>query len=247
MKIFEVYQNLLTETNIQACVKRFGYELFGHELGGTEKNTKLEKDYVEDIRDFTDKGHGPNTTNNFLGAMETLKGCVKQYPEVLIPEKTAVYRGLTIPIDYFIQKKETINLLQPFEYIYRASNKVQSWSTNPDAASIFGNHDQLNEMAKNLNLAEYQTPEARAELLKLVQAEKLRAAFILQYKTNPSEFIFKSEYFRLISQVYHEDELIRIDNKPIKVMAKFNDHIDVFMTYKGTQLVRLISRAISEI
>jgi hypothetical protein len=34
MKIFEAYKTLLAEADIQACVKNFGYELFGHELGG---------------------------------------------------------------------------------------------------------------------------------------------------------------------------------------------------------------------
>jgi hypothetical protein len=41
MKIFEVYKALLTETDIQACVKKFGYELFGHELGGKKRTLVL--------------------------------------------------------------------------------------------------------------------------------------------------------------------------------------------------------------
>ena len=41
----------------------------------------------------------------FLKAMKTLKGCMQQYPEVLIPEKTKVYRGLTLPAKYFIDLK----------------------------------------------------------------------------------------------------------------------------------------------
>jgi len=247
MKILEVYKTLLTEADIQACVKKFGYELFGHELGGKEKNTGIENSYVRDIEDFTDNQYGEETTAEFVNAMETLKGCMKQYPEVLIPEKTKVYRGLTLSAKYFIDSKQPIDIHKPFPYVYKARNKVQSWSTNFDAASIFGNHDIINEMSKEFNFNEYQTPEARKQLLQDVIAKDLRMAFVLEYNTNPNEFIFKSEYFRILSQAYHEDELIRIDNKPINVMAKFNDHSDVFFTLKSYQLIKLINKAISEL
>lgn len=246
MKIFEVYKNLLLEADIQACVKKFGHELFGHELGGTEKNTGLENQYVRDIVDFTDNQYGEETTQEFVNAMTTLKGCMKQYPEVLIPESTKVYRGLTLPIDFFIKNKQPITMDKAFPYVYKARNPIQSWSTNFDAASIFGNHDTLNEVSKQINIADYQTPEARQELLKDMIAEDLRMAFVLEYTTNPKEFIFKSKYFRILSQAYHEDELIRIDNKPINVLAKFNEHEDVFLTFNSYKLIKLINQAIIE-
>ena len=78
-------------------------------------------------------------------------------------------------------------------------------------------------------------------------ASGLKSAFVLEYQTNPSEFIFKAKYFRILSKAYHEDEVIRLTNKPINVMAKFNDHADVFLTYKGIQLIRVINKAISEL
>ena len=96
-------------------------------------------------------------------------------------------------------------------------------------------------------MANYQTPEARKQLLKDIIAQDLKMAFVLEYTTNPNEFIFKSEYFRILSKAYHEDELIRITNKPINVMAKFNDHEDVFFTLKSYQLIKLINKAISEL
>lgn len=246
MKILETYTRLITETQIQACIKKFGHELFGHELGTKEKNTGIENSYVRDIQDFTDSKYGGRITHDFLNAMHTLKGCVKQYPEVLIPEKTKVYRGLTIPAKYFIDSKTPINIHKPFQYTYKATSKIQSWSTNFDSASLFGNQDSLNDTAKGLKLEDYQTPEARKHLLSQVVADGLKMAFVLEYTTNPTEYLFKSEYFRIISQAYHEDELIRIDNKPIHVIAKFNDHVDVFQTYKGIQLIRLINLAIQE-
>lgn len=247
MKILEIYNSVLIEADIQACVKKFGYELFGHELGGKETNTGLENQYVRDIVDFTDNQYGEETTPEFIKAMQGLKSCSKQYPEVLIPEKTKVYRGLTLSVEYFIKNKQQILMDKPFAYIYKARNPIQSWSTSFDAASIFGNHDTLNEVAKQINFADYQTPESRKQLLKDMVDEDLRMAFVLEYTTNPKEFIFKSKYFRILSQAYHEDELIRIDNNPITVLAKFNDHDDVFLHSSGFKLIKLINQAISEL
>jgi hypothetical protein len=247
MKILEVYKTLLTEADIQACVKKFGYELFGHELGGEEKNTGFENQYVRDIEDFTDNQYGEETTAEFVNAMETLKGCMKQYPEVLIPEKTKVYRGLTLPAKYFIDNRQLIDIHKPFPYVYKARNKVQSWSGDFDAASIFGTHDIINEVANKIDFSEYKTPEARKQLLQDMVNQDLKMAFVLEYDTNPNEFIFKSKYFRILSKAYHEDELIRIDNNPINVMAKFNDHEMHFLKFKSYQLIKLINQAISEL
>ena len=247
MKILEVYNNLINEIEIEACVKKFGNELFADELGGKERNTGIENKYVDDIKDFTDNQFGEATESDFIKVVKNLKGCMQQYPEVLIPEKTKVYRGLTLPAEYFIRSKQPISLQKPFPYVYKARNKVQSWSTNFDSASIFGNHDILNEVASSINFNDYQTPEARKELLKEIIAKDLRMAFVLEYTTNPNEFIFKSKYFKILSRAYHEDEVIRIDNKPINVIAKFNDHVDVFLTYKSILLIRLINKAISEL
>lgn len=77
--------------------------------------------------------------------------------------------------------------------------------------------------------------------------DDLRIAFVLEYMTNSDEFIFKSKYFRMLSMAHHEDELIRIDNKAINVLAKFNDHEDVFLTGKGLMLMKYINKAISEL
>lgn len=247
MRILEVYHSVINEAEIEACVKKFGYELFADELGGKERNTSIENKYVDDIRDFTDNKYGQATEPDFLKMIKNLKGCMQQYPDVLIPEKTNVYRGLTIPISYFINNRIKIDIHKPFPYIYKASNKIQSWSSDFDSASIFGNQDKLNELAKDIDLNQYETPEARKNLLKMVTEADLRIAFVLEFTSNPNEFIFKSKYFRIISKAYHEDELIRINNNPINVMAKFNDHVDVFLTYKGVQLIRLINKAISEL
>lgn len=247
MKIHKLYESVLTENEMTSCVKKFGYELFGHELGGKEANTGMENQYVRDIADFTDNKYGEEITPEFVSALKILKGCMTQYPEVLIPEKTKVYRGITIPLKYFVNKKQVINLSAPNPYVYKASSKIQSWSNNFDAASIFGNHDTLNEVASNIDFKELNTPEERRDMLTEMVDEDLRIAFVLEYMTNSDEFIFKSKYFRMLSAAHHEDELIRIDNKAINVLAKFNEHEDVFLTLKGLTLMKYINKAISEL
>ena len=247
MKILEVYNNLINEIEIEACVKKFGNELFADELGGKERNTGIENKYVDDIKDFTDNKYGEATESDFLKVVKNLKDCMQQYPEVLIPEKTKVYRGLTIPITYFVNNKTPIDLKKSFPYVYKARSKVQSWTSEFDIASTFGNHDELNDFSKDLNVNDYETPEARKELLKKVVDANLRIAFVIEHASNTDEFIFKSKYFRVLSKAYHEDELLRVDNRPINVMIKFNDHYVVFLTYKSILLIRLINKAISEL
>jgi hypothetical protein len=244
MKIYEAYKNLLVEAQIESCVKSFGHELFGNELGGKEPNTGLENTYVRYIEDFTDNKYGEETDPSFVKALKTLKTCMGQYPEVLVPESTKIYRGIVLPVKDFIAKKQPISLTQPIPYLYKAPNKIQSWSNDLDAASTFGNHDTVNEVAKNINFADYATPEARQQLLKEMIAEDLRIAFVLEYHANPQEFIFKSKYFRILSSAHHEDELIRIDNKPIQVNAMFNQHEDVFLSMKGLTLIKYINAGI---
>jgi hypothetical protein len=246
MKLFEVYKGVIHEAEIEACVKNYGKELFSPQLGGSEKNTNLEDKYLEHIHDFTDNQYGEETTPEFMTALKNLKKCAAQYPEVLIPDNTNVYRGLTLPISYFIKNRMPISMEKEFPYTYKARSPIQSWSTNYKAAQFFGNHDIINEVAKKLNLSDYQTPEARQELLKTLVNEDVRLAFVITYKANKSEFLFNSEYFKVLSSMYVEEEVIRMTNKPINVMAKFNDSEDVFFTFDAYKLIKLVNLAISE-
>jgi hypothetical protein len=243
MLILEVYKSLITEAHIDSCVKDFGYQLFGHELGGDEKNTPIENAYVKSIEDFSKTMYGKNINPKFVSAMEKLKGCMKEYPEVLIPEKTKVYRGLTIPVKYFIDNKQPISLNKTFPFTYTPMTKIESWSPDYEAASLFGKHDEFNELAKSIDVKNYATPEQRKELLNRIISEGIKVAIVIEYETNPQEFMFKSKYFRLISNVYYEDEILRISDKTIKVIAKFNDSPDIF-SFKGMQLLKLINQAI---
>lgn len=247
MEILKIYNNLITETAAQSCVRSFGKELFAQPLGGNEPNTTLEDDYLNIISDFTDASYGDSIKPEFLAAIKNLKGCMKSYPEVLVPETTKVYRGLTLPVSEFINSKHIIDTKQLFDYTYKTPYLIQSWSTSFDIASSFGNNEVLNEIADQLDLSNYNTPQNRQELLKLVTKEGLTIAFVLEYTSNSSEFLFKSKYFKKISANEHEEEILRIGNKPIVVKAKFNDHEDVFLSMNGLRLIKLINLAIGEI
>jgi hypothetical protein len=76
--------------------------------------------------------------------------------------------------------------------------------------------------------------------------EDLRIPFIIEYATNPKEFIFKAKYFRMLSTSHHEDEVLRIDNKPVQTTIKFNSHEDVFLSTKGFMLIKYVNQAIKE-
>jgi hypothetical protein len=246
MKILKLYEHIILENSVEACVKQFGQQLFGDELGGTEKNTGIENSYVRDINDFTDNMYGEETPPELIKGLKNLKGCVKQYPEVLIPEKTTVYRGITLPLSYFIKNKAKINILEPIPYIYKATGKIQSWTPNFDIASTFGNQDTINSFSKDFKIENYQTREARQNLLNQVLKANIKIAFVLSYVTNPKEFLFKSKYFKMLSRSTHEDEILRIENTPIQVMAKFNDHEDVFLSLNSLKLIKVINYAIQE-
>ena len=247
MKILEIYNGLITEAEITSCVKKFGYELFGHELGGNEPNTNTENNYLDLIKSFTDTNYGTKMSDKFIKSIEVLKGCVNQYPEVLIPEKTKVFRGIEIPIRYFIENNQTINTSGSIPYIYKANSQIQSWSNSFDIGGTFGNHNSLNDTASEIELSEFSTAEARQNLLKILIEKNLKVAFVLEYDTNTKEFIFKSKYFRMLSSAHHEDELIRIDNRPIKTLAHFNNSEDVFLTMKGLTLLKYINAGIKGI
>ena len=251
MKINKIYESIILEAEIEACVKKFGDILFGDELApGKEKNTSVENNYVNYIKQFTTTDYGQDIKPNIVKALTTLKGCVQQYPEVLIPDKTKVYRGITIPAEYFIKNKIPIKIDAPFPYIYKARNSIQSWSENFDIASTFGNHEILNEVADNIDyigIDDFSTIENQRKLLQFVIGQDLRMAFVLEYVTNPKEFLFKTKYFNKLSAGKHEDEIIRIDNKPIKVLAKFNLHEDVFLSGDGLRLIKHINHAIKNL
>jgi len=243
MKIYKLYESIVNENEITSCVKNFGYELFGDQFGGAERNTPTENNYIEQIKDFTDNMYGEETTQEFISALSKLKGCMNQYPDILVPENITTYRGTMIPISYFIKNKQAIELEKGNRYVYKANSLVQSWSISYESAANFGGYESFYEIVGKIDYIDAE--DGLMKLLNDVTREDLRLPFILAYNTNPDEFIFKSEYFSVLSRMSHENEFIRFTNKPINVTAYMNDENTTDLTNRGIQMLKDINKGIS--
>jgi len=245
VRLYKVYKSVLTEGNVEKCVTLFGNELFGDELGGTEKNTPIENRYSDEISDFTDNMYGEELKPEFMNMIKTLKGCMGQYSEVLIPEETRVFRGTMIPLKYFVKNKEIINLEGGGnKYNYKAKSKVQSWTVNHQIANKFGDNSQLNRYAKQINVDDYDSPIKRKELLNDLISENLYLGFRLTYNTTINDFLFKSKYLNRLSHNGDEDEIIRVTNGPIIVDAYLKTGVGTDFNGLSFNLIKLINLAI---
>ena len=244
MKLYNIYEGLITEGGVNGCVKLFGDELFGDELGGTEKNTPIESRYSDEISDFTDNMYGEELKPEFIKMVKTLKGCMGKYPEVLIPEETRVFRGTMIPLNYFVRNKEVIDIKKGQKYNYKANSKVQSWTINHTIANNFGSNSQLNAYAKEINVNIYDSPDKRKELLNELISESLYLAFRLSYDTTAKDFLFKSKYLNRLSYNGDEDEIIRISDGPIIVDAILKTGVGTNFNELSYDLIKLINLGI---
>lgn len=244
MKLHKIYESIITENNIEGCIKKFGHELFGQELGGKELNTPLEHRYHDTIIDFTDNMYGEEIQGEFFEMVNNLKGCMEQYPEVLVPENSTIYRGTMIPLYYFTDNNEPINYDGCNSFVYRAKSRIQSWTINPKTADGFGDNSRLNLIANSLNFNDYNTPETRKELLNDLLNMDLFLSFKLNYQTNPDEFLFKSKYFNLLSYNGDEDEILRVTNIPIKLNTCIKIGGFYGVNQVGYKLLKLINMAI---
>jgi hypothetical protein len=252
MKIINLYENLLLEHAITSCERTFGKELFGQELGGSEKDTKTEKDYANAIHNFTKHEFGRNINPELLKALDNLKKCSSSYPEVLIPESTVVYRSVNTTLSTFINLKQPFITKTPFNYQYKANAPIQSWTTDESVASLFGYTDSsVTSLADEYFDEGYnKSVEMSNKFMEMVKVQhsNLKLALTLEYHTNSSEFLFKSKYFKLLSSQQHEDEVLRISNKPIQVLAQFNPNTDDedFLSIKSMNFLSLLSRYVSQ-
>ena len=246
MKLLENYFSILNEADIQACISKFGYELFADQLGGDEPNTNYEDNTVDILSDFTSQSHGINMTNDFINKVNQLKKCGKQYPEILIPEKTTVYRGENLSLKNILINKINLNNKEFTPYIYKALSKIQSWTTNHDVAIEFGSSDAINEFASELDL-NVKSYDDLKRIKDIILQKDVKIPFILKYETNNSEFLFKSKYFKKISKEPHEDEVLRVTNNPINCGMILNQTPVIFYTLSATKLIKIINLINSEL
>lgn len=224
MKLVKLYESLIKEGQVEACVAKFGQELFSPEFGGSEDNTELEDDYIELIHKFSGNVHGSRIDTNMFQMATNLKRCVSAYPEILQPEGMA-YRGTKVTIEDLLKSydniKEDIRLGKPFRMMYSAKTPIQSWTNDEDIAN-----DDFGQSGTLLLLLLQKFVKAKQEghideFLQHLVAHRLdvKVPIILKYRTRQEDFIFKGKYFNHLSSK-DEDEILRIDNRPIEVMAK---------------------------
>lgn len=216
MKLVKLYESVLRENEAQACVARFGDILFGDQLGGAEKNTDIENKHVKAVYNFTDFEFGANMKPAMSQAIDDLQGCISTYPEILKPDAEMVYRGTSAPIMWFIKNGMLPTKEVPQPYEYKAKSPIQSWTDNFDNAKVFGEAEDLNEFCRLHDI-----DEVRLEML-IPKISRFTIPVILEHKATEKDFLFKSKYLNKLSEFSEENEVIRVENYPIVVMAHLN-------------------------
>lgn len=212
------------EGRVEACVAQFGRELFSPEFGGEEENTKIEDEFVELIHKFSGDFGDTRMDTNMYNMAKKLKTCVAAYPKILQPEGV-VFRGTKVTIEDLLKSydyiKNHIRMGQPFRMVYSSKAPIQSWSDDEDAANDdFGKSGSILE--KLLDKFEDAKRDGHVdEFLQHLVAHNLdtKIPVILKYRTKQEDFIFKGEFFNHLSN-YDENEVLRIDNRPLELHAK---------------------------
>jgi len=224
MKLVKLYKSLILEGQLEACVAQFGQELFSPEFNGAEENTELEDEYIELLHKFSGNISGSRIDTKMFQMSTNLKKCVSAYPDILQPEGMA-YKGIKVTIKDLIKSypeiKNDIQLGKPFRMVYAAKTPIQSWTNDKDVAD-----DDFGKSGNILDKLLDKFDEAKAagridDYLKHIIAHNLdtKVPVILKYRTRQEDFIFKGKFFKHLSSS-DDDEILRIDNRPIEVEAK---------------------------
>ena len=217
---------LFEDDSNRDCLNKFGKELFGDQFGGFEKNTKLEDEYANLIRNFGDIQFGSNINSKIIDALQDLKNCMSTYPEILVPESETVYRGSVMKLGFFI--KNGLKLSEEgIDYKYTPRTPIQSWSANEKMASEFmGSYDEdLVDLGKLF--VKYQLKGVKyedkffLEVLTKNQFMNLKIPILYIANVDKNGFLFKHEYFNKLTGE-NEDEVIRVSSEPIDVKLKIN-------------------------
>lgn len=242
IKIYNIYKNLIkeneTSSNINFCIKSFGYELFGDQLGGNERNTEKEDEYLTLIKNFTIDEYGASITPEFINAINNLASCVSKYPEVLVT-KGKVYRATRIPYQYIFKMVNKFNENNMVPYVYKANTIIQSWTEKYEIALIFSS-----------GISGFKLPDGAQEFKKLIvkykssdNIEKIKilnyilnkfnflnhfVPVILSVNAEDNKFLFKGKYFNKLSDSHDEYEVLRISNEPLQCMLECHEDLLLF-------------------
>jgi hypothetical protein len=207
LKIKNIYENLITEAQSEACVRDFGKKLFDDQMGGSEPNTRKENGILNMLQDFSDNEYGAKMNPQFLRSLSELKNCLTTYPSVLMPNGV-VYRGSNIPLSTLIgmTKSGGISTTGEFIYSYKPKSPVQSWTEKITVAKKFAD-----KAKKDLNLAVLSPFKVEYPKLKGIDQKKFMQAIsdkldtvkvpvIISHVASPSSFLFNGKSFNRLSR-----------------------------------------------
>lgn len=222
MKLFKLYKNLINEGTIEACISKFGNELFSPQMGGYEINTPTEDKYVELFQNYSNNSNFINS--DFINMANDLNRCLSNYPNIQYRDGF-IYKGNNIKLgdlfSIFDNVTNNIRVGQPFNLIYAPKQPIQSWSDDEDVAlNDFGSSGpKLNNL-----INKFKIEKDRNNLKNLSKDVKenyfhLGVPLLLKYRVQPTDLVFKGNFFKYIAR-QEENEVLRLDNRPIQVTAK---------------------------
>lgn len=224
MKLIKLYKSLIIEGHIESCVSKFGRELFSPELDGKDDlNNKLDSENFELSHKFTNNTTNSRIDTDIYNIANNLKRCVGAYPEIF-PTDNMIYKGSKISIGELLKSyphiRNNMRMGQPFNMIYTAKNVIQSWVDDEDIAN--DDFSQAGAILSKL-LDKFKTKLELGDATEFVKNIfdnhlDIKIPIIIKYRNTQDDFIFKAKYFKHFSNK-DENELLRIDNRPIEVLA----------------------------
>ena len=149
---------------------------------------------------------------------------MSSYPEVLHPQGT-VFRGTRMSLEQFMKINYKPSTWNKIEFI--EPSPIQSWSENEEVAEDFAasqidryTYDMISLINKANDSDIKSIHEQHPELF-----EKFKVGLLIMHEATPEQFLFKAKYFNYLSQAGEnvgdaEDEVLRIDNRPIVVNGR---------------------------
>ena len=224
MKLIKLYENIITEDGAEKCVKLYGRELFGTQFG-SEMNNDLEKKTVRDIRMFTDWDYGEKLNSDFVKEIKNLQKCIGSFPEILQSNGMA-YRGEKITIKELLPYIKTLNNKGEITFKYNSKSPIESWSNSSDTAMDYSQNHNKDNYEKLINIlksfSELKTNEEIGKFINNIINDgflDIKVSVVLKHEADSNSFLFKSKYFNKLSMYPTDNELIRVDTKPILCLA----------------------------
>ena len=233
LKLFEEFLNAQYESvetckTREDCLKKFGKKLFAKKfswLPWSEKNTNIEDKLIELIDKFTGHNHGKSTNPEFITLLKDLSNCMSFYPSILKPQDRPIYRGTTITLRTFLMSdiEDDVTITG---YNYKPNSPISSWSSKLYVAENFADkYESLNRiiLGKIFDGNEFWTQSSADEIEQYLSSRfnkqilDERFGIILKADKPDNTFLFNSSYFRKLSGMESEHELLKITNDPIKV------------------------------